>query len=330
MIVRSFVFALAYAACASSAAAQQPAGHASHAAAAMPLARDEIAALARVQVAINVAHDSTNAQLAKSGNKTAQAQQQLKDKLRAHIQQILHHGGLTGAEYRRRTFFVSSDTATRRVFDSVVVAITGAPLPGYAARAAVVPVPAGPAGTHIGHVLNGFSDTPALQGLLPAAMAEARIAAQHATLATRQADNLNYMKTHVLHVIHALDPSVIATGPGLGYGVKKAAAGVVTHIELAAAAPGASPNMVAHAQHVVIAVRNTIARADQMLALAQKVQTAASAAAAAALLSQIVSLSDQLIAGADANNDGRITYDVGEGGLQHADEHVRLMLAGAR
>jgi len=78
--------------------------------------------------------------------------------------------------------------------------------------------------------------------------------------------------------------------PGLGYGLKRAATQVAIHIELAAAAEGASPTVVAHSKHVAIAARSTAARADQLLALAQKVQAATSAADAAALVSQMVSL----------------------------------------
>jgi hypothetical protein len=44
-------------------------------------------------------------------------------------------------------------------------------------------------------------------------------------------------------------------------------------------------------------------------------------------MSQIVSLTEQLVAGADKNGDGRITWEEGEGGLQQAQEHVNLMLA---
>ena len=32
------------------------------------------------------------------------------------------------------------------------------------------------------------------------------------------------------------------------------------------------------------------------------------------------------MAGTDANSDGRITWEMGEGGLQHADDHIRMML----
>lgn len=297
-------------------------------AAPVSLSREDIAALARIQLAITAAHDSSTARLAKSGNKTTKAQAQLRDTLRAVIAEILHHAGLTDAEYQRRTFLVSSDSATRRVFDSVVVAFTGAPLPGGILRGMTVPVPAGPVGMHIGHVVNEFRDTPGTQGLLTTALGEARIAAAHATLATRQPTNLEYMKTHAGHAIHALDPTIVTMGPGLGYGVKKAANLVANHIELAALSQGASPQVVTHSKHAATAARSAVARADQLLALAQKVLAATSAADAAAIVSQMSSLADQLVAGVDANGDGRITWEQGEGGLQQAEEHIKLMLAG--
>ena len=301
--------------------------HAGHGPAATALSRDEIVAVARAQVAIVAARDSMNVQRAKQANKTAQAQEQLQNQFRAQYNDILQHVGLTDVEYQRRTFLVSTDSASRRIFDSVVVAVTGAPLPGYAARAAVLPVPPGPAGVHIGHVVNGFNETPTLQGLLPAAMAEARIAVQHAGLAGRQPTNLEYMKTHAGHVIHALNPAVINMGPGLGYGVTKAAIGVATHIDLAAAAQGASPAVVMHSKHIATAARNVVDRAGAALAIAQKVMAATTPAEAAALVSQMTSAVEQLIAGVDVNGDGRITWEQGEGGLQQADEHVKLMLA---
>ena len=319
--VRNFILLITFAS-ASLAAAQQPSPG---------LSRDEIAALARLQVAINTAHDSANVQLAKAGNKTPQAQLALREKLDAQIAEILHHAGVTDADFRRKSFILSTDGPTRKVFDSVVVAVVGAPLPGTyipptAPARPMVAVPAGPVGAHIGHVMNAFGDTPNGLGLLPLAMDEARIAATHATLAARQPGNLEYMKTHATHVVNAIDPTIVAAGPGLKYGVKKAALGVATHIELAAAAPGVSPKIATHAQHVAMAARNTVARAGQLITLAQKIQAATNAADAAALVSQLGSLANQLIPGSDANADGKVGLEPGEGGLQLCDEHVKLML----
>ena len=52
---------------------------------------------------------------------------------------------------------------------------------------------------HIGHVADAWNDTPDGQGLLPAALAEARIAAQHAGLAARDTSDLDAMKHIVFY-----------------------------------------------------------------------------------------------------------------------------------
>lgn len=297
------------------------------------LSHDEITAMAKLFVSISKAHDSVDAQLAQPRNKTPQAQQQLQDALRTEIADILQRGGMSAEEYRRKTYVLSTDADSRKMFDAMVADMTGVPTPGQAppsANGPAVAVPAGPVGTHIGHVVNAFTGTPDGMGLLPAAMAEARIAAQHAGLAARDPSNLGAMQLHAGHVINALDPTIVPTGPGRGYGMKKAANGTAQHIELAAKAPGASQNVITHANHVATAARSAVDRADKIIALAQKVQASTSAAEAAALISQMVSLSDQLIKGVDANADGKITWEKGEGGLQQAQEHVTLMLAGEK
>jgi hypothetical protein len=313
------------------------------------LSKDEINLLAKVQVAIDIAHDSMDLQFAMVGNKKPEAQEALKEKLRGQIAEILHHNGLTEAQYRRETFLISTDTVQRRAYDVVVVQLTGAPLPGgYTAPPAggggrggrgggggggggagatnpPIKVPAGAVGTHIGHVVNSFSDTPNGMGLLPVAFAEARTAAQHAGLATKAA-TLDAMKLHAGHVINAMDPTIVANGPGLGYGMKKAALNAATHIELAAKAAGASQNVIMHSAHIATAARNAAARADQIIALAQKVQAATTMPEAQALLSQIVSLCDQVINGVDEKGTGRVSWETG--GLQQAQEHIDLMLTG--
>lgn len=308
--------------------AQAPAS--TQASAPASMGKEEITAFAKVQVAIGAAHDSIDAQLAAARNKTGQAQTQLQEKLRAQIAEILHHNGMSEEDYRRKTYAVSTNPEIRKAFDGAVAQLTGVPTPGQvpvtaASRPPITNLPAGAVGVHVGHVVNAFGDTPGGQGFLPVAMADARVAAQHAALATRSPSNLDAMKLHAGHVINALDPSLVAAGPGSGYGVKKAATGVGAHIDLAAKAPGASANVVMHANHIATCAKNTVTRADQIIALAQQVQAATDPAAAATLISQIVSLSNQLTAGFDTNGDGRITWE--EGGLQQAEEHVNLMLS---
>ena len=290
----------------------------------------DIKAFAALHVAISKVQDSVDAQLAAAKYKTSEHQKTLRETRRTAVAGIISKSGLTDAEYQRRRFLVSTDSATRRSFDVIVAGLTGAPLPGQvaAAPAAVtIAVPAGQAGVHIGHVVNAFPDVPGGIGLLPIALAEARTASQHAALAARDPANLAAMKLHTGHVLHALDPSIVAMGPGKGYGVRKGATGIAAHIELAAKAEGASAGVTAHAPHIATAARSTITRLDQIVALAKQIQAATAAPEAAALVTQMASLCEQLVTGADANSDGRVTFQAGEGGLQQAQEHVNLLLA---
>jgi hypothetical protein len=162
------------------------------------------------------------------------------------------------------------------------------------------------------------------------ALADAKVAAQHAALAAKDPNNLAAMKLHAGHVLNALDPTIVVKGPGSGYGVKKATQGVITHINLAAKATGASQNVITHANHVATSAQNTLTRCDTAIDLAKKIQESTSASDAAALVSQLVSVTSQLTAGVDKNGDGRITWEAGEGGLQQANEHMKLMLAGEK
>ncbi|NNE84672.1 MAG: hypothetical protein HKN28_11945 [Alphaproteobacteria bacterium] len=188
--------------------------------------------------------------------------------------------------------------------------------------------PANMAHAHMGHVTTSWKDTPDKMGLLPTAMAEAKIAKQHATLVLQQPANLAWLKTHTGHVINAVDPSVEAEGPGLGYGVMKAAAGVNQHINLAAGSDGASGNVKAHAEHVGTSAQNTVDWARLIVALGQRVQASDNAANATVMVSQINGLADQLISGTDANKDGKVTWVKGEGGLGQSELHMGFMSKG--
>ena len=185
-----------------------------------------------------------------------------------------------------------------------------------------------PAGvkTHIGHVMTMFNGTPMNQGLLPTAVAEAKIAAQHAALAMKASGNLDQMKLHAGHVLHALDPSIEAKGPGLGYGVKRAAMGVAQHVGLAAKVEGASKGVMTHSNHVATSANNVVKWSDELIGVAQEIRAASNAAQVNAHLPHLNSVAQQLYAGVDANRDGNIGWQEGEGGLQQAEMHMGLMM----
>ena len=178
---------------------------------------------------------------------------------------------------------------------------------------------------HIGHVMDAWNDTPDGVGLLPAAVEEAGIAAQHASLAAKDPSNLDSMKRHTAHVLHAVDPTQIENGPGKGYGVKQGAEGAAKHIQAAANTDGASDAIKTHATHVATSARNTVARADEIVALAKKIAMATSASAASSLVAELNTLAQQLLPGTDANGAGRTGWQEGEGGLEVATTHANIM-----
>lgn len=181
---------------------------------------------------------------------------------------------------------------------------------------------------HVGHVATGFANTPENMGLLPVAVAEAETAAMHAGLAARDLTNLDAMKTHVGHVQNAVDPSVVENGPGMGYGVTQAATGVAQHIGLAAGVDGAEGAVVTHSPHIAQAANNTVTRAERIMQLAAMVQDAESAEAAAPMVEEIAQLATQLTEGIDANGDGSVGWQEGEGGLGTAQQHLGFITGG--
>ncbi len=315
-----------------------PAGFAhAQAAAPAPLTPAEVSKLAGLHVRMVSLQDSMNSEMAQARNKTPERQDGLKEELRTKVAALLASAGFTPQEYQARRLEVSSREATRRAFDEAVVelqagaagkaAATADASAAPAAEAEQPKLPAGPMGAHIGHVLVSFADTPDKVGLLAIAKTEAGIAAQHAGFAARTPTNLASMQRHAGHVLHALDPSLEATGPGKGYGVKKAATGVAAHIELAAKVETAPAGVRTHAEHVATAARSTVSRAEEIAALAQKIRAATTAEEAAGLVAQMASLAEQLVTGTDLNADGRVGWNNGEGGLQQAEEHLKLLLA---
>lgn len=181
---------------------------------------------------------------------------------------------------------------------------------------------------HIGHVAHAFGGTPNGLGLLPTAIAEAEIAIQHAALAALDPENLDAIKRHVAHALHAIDPSLVQSGPGLGFGVKRAAREIAQHIELAARVDGASDNVRTHAIHIAGIMRSVTARADRIAALATQLQAATSAAAATSALTELNTQTQALLSGSDADGDGRAGWAEPEGGLRQARLHLTLLERG--
>jgi hypothetical protein len=200
----------------------------------------------------------------------------------------------------------------------ITVSLTVTALLAFASGAAAQG--ANMAEVHIGHVVNAFKDTPQQQGLLPTALEEAKIAIQHAALAAKSPDSVDQMKRHAGHVIHAVDPTVEMKGPGLGYGVKKAAAGIAQHIELAAKAEGAAPAVKTNAIYVSAYANNVVKWSNEVVELAQQIMAASTPAEAARLTSDLTTLTEQLNTGLAAVG----KFDA-QGGLQQVQQRIEQM-----
>ena len=94
------------------------------------VARDDIVAFAKLSLSVAQVRDSIQKELAEPRNKTPQAQQQLREQLASGVEQVLHHAGMSEEEFRHKTYVVSTDSASRAVFDETIAKMTGAPLPG--------------------------------------------------------------------------------------------------------------------------------------------------------------------------------------------------------
>ena len=144
----------------------------------------------------------------------------------------------------------------------------------------VTRVEAIPAHLHLGHVMTNWRDTPGSRGFLPVAIDEARVAVEHARLAVKSV-GLADTALHAGHVLHALDPTVEAKGPGAGYGIKKAAAGALQHLDLAAKSEGATATVRTAAAPVSSALSSVLQMVDQAIASANSVRAATDVAEAA-------------------------------------------------
>jgi hypothetical protein len=205
--------------------------------------------------------------------------------------------------------------------------------------------PANPAHGHIGHVMTSWKDTPEMKGFLPAAIADAQVALEQAERADLEG-RINDFVLYGGYVLNALDPSpetqsLLKTAytrlpttylkieiPGSGYGVKRAVAGALQHVQLAAKSEGASDNVKTHAAHVTASLENVAKWTDAAIAAARKLLVAKDVGGGQPIVDELFELTGHIISGADANNDGQIGWQTDEGGLRQANTHMRLMMKG--
>ncbi len=187
---------------------------------------------------------------------------------------------------------------------------------------------------HIKHVADGWKDTPGKMGFGPTMADEADIALKHAGFAMKKPGNLKWMKTHIRHVRHAIDTTTEKSGPGKGYGVIKAARGVVKHIRFASGSGDASANVKLHAVHVATSAQNVVLWSNRIILLSENVLSAKNKKKdikkAKNWVKRIHESVQQIINGFDADRNGKISWKSGEGGIAQAKAHMKFMKKGEK
>lgn len=181
----------------------------------------------------------------------------------------------------------------------------------------------GSAEPHVAHLTNGFSGAPGGRGLIVTAAEEVNAAMMHANFAAGDPTNLDAMKLHAGHVLHALDPAAGGSGPGLGFGVRPAAEAIVAHIDMALNAAAASEAVRTHGPDLASAARGVAARAERMGELGRRVLASTTAAEAASLVEELRVLALELDLG--EGND----VAAGQGGMTHVEAQAYEILASA-
>lgn len=150
---------------------------------------------------------------------------------------------------------------------------------------------------HVGHAITGWTDTPEGKGLCEVAQAEAAVATEHAAYAVEGARDPASVRLHLGHVLHAVDPSREASGPGSGYGLLKSLDGCIDHLGFAISVPDASANLKAGTTPLLTALQPLKQEARTVAAMALQARQSGDAALTLAFAQEVRQRSDRLLVG---------------------------------
>lgn len=215
----------------------------------------------------------------------------------------------------------------------------------FSAAAAMAQAPGSPAHAHIGHVMTSWPDTPGMKGFLPTAIADAQVAMEQVERADLEG-RINDFWLYGGYVLNALDPGpetdallkkayarlpttyVKIEVPGSGYGIKRAVAAALQHVQLAVKSEGVSDNVKTHGEHVTASLENVAKWTDEAIATTRRLLEAKDVGSGQVLVDDLTAQIGQIAIGTDANGDGQTGWQAGEGGLRQANTHMRLMMKG--
>jgi len=179
---------------------------------------------------------------------------------------------------------------------------------------------------HIGHALTAWHDTPGNKGLMQVSESEAMNAWKELQLAKQAVNTPNVLKQHVENIVHSLNPELIESGTGFGYGVIPAIQGVIQHVKFSAGSKDASENVI-HSSGILDDYANETV--DKfLLALAQaRLAARVTSSQRVEYLAELENTLLQAIVGVDIDRDGVIGNQAAESGLKQVRKLLTDMAA---
>lgn len=168
-------------------------------------------------------------------------------------------------------------------------------------------------------VTDSAPGTPDGEGYVSTALADAQVAIIHADL-TAQSTTIADMQMHAGHVLHAVDPSAIAEGPGSGYGLLLSSQNMASALEIAQGSEQQPVRL--RAGKALECAQNTERRAETLIRIAGSIANANSLESAQPRADQMKLVARQLVNGFDNNGDGAISCANFEGGITQAMQQL--------
>ena len=172
------------------------------------------------------------------------------------------------------------------------------------------------------HIWRQADGTPNRMGYLPLANQEAKTALLNLNLAIDSFGDPVKVNTLLANAVHALDPEQEATGDGLGFGLTRAAAGILAEMQVASMRPDASPNVKRMADPIMQAADHVVQITREARILADDVRNKPGQSSA-----KLIKARDYITTamnGHDDDGDGKIAP--AESGLKQISEQMADLL----
>ena len=157
---------------------------------------------------------------------------------------------------------------------------------------------------HIGHAITGWPQAPNKQGLLVAAELKAIKATASSELMLRAArdGDMERARKHLNETAIAVDPDFLGGTSTNEYGLRKAAAEAITHLQLASEVEDASANVQRTVTANVVKAHDLVDRSDELLAFLEAGTKAQTVVEMEIIAEEIVRTLKRIAGGPDATD----------------------------